>query len=226
MNKNIIIAILVVIIIAGIGAFMFTHSNGKMDTQINFLNTKNTFQNGEQVQFELKDSQGKAISGQIIDITYNTKEKYSLTTDQNGKGYLTINGEAAGKYDIEVKYAGNDKYAGSTAKETITVTNDEADSPASQTDTSATADTNQYNNNQNTNDGSSSGSSSSSSGQGLNNTQDNPFPGSAGTHYLEQSGLWVRDSDNVIIDSNNGEGIGLTVDEWNSKYGYDSPDYH
>ena len=209
MNKNIIIAILVVIIIAGICAFMFAHPTGKTDTQINFLN-KGTLQNGEQVQFELKDSQGNALSGQTIDITYNAKEKYSITTDQNGKGYLTINGEAAGTYDIEAKYAGNDKYAASTAKTTITITDEAADSPASQTDSNATADTNKYN--QNTDD-----SSSGSSGQGLNNTPDNPFPGSNGTHYVEQGDLWVRDSDNVIIDSPNGEGIGKTIDEWYSQ---------
>ena len=207
MNKNIIIAILVVIIIAGICAFMFAHPNGKTDTQINFLN-KGTLKNGEQVQFELKDSQGNALSGQNIDITYNAKEKYSITTDQNGKGYLTINGEPAGKYEIEAKYAGNDKYGESSAKTTITITDEAADSPASQTDSNATADTNQYNNQNTADDG---------SGQGLNNTADNPFPGSNGTHYVEQGDLWVRDSDNVIIDSPNGEGIGQTVDEWNSQ---------
>ena len=40
MNKNIIIAILVVIIIAGAAFFMFGQSNGKTDTQINFLGNK------------------------------------------------------------------------------------------------------------------------------------------------------------------------------------------
>ena len=99
MNKNIIIAILVVIIIA-VGAAFVAGQYGKINTQINFINNE-TFQNGEQVVFELKDAQGNALSGKIVNITYNKNETYSMTTDQNGKGYLTISGEAAGKYDIK-----------------------------------------------------------------------------------------------------------------------------
>ena len=91
MNKNIIIAILVVIIIAGAAFFMFGQSNGKTGTQINFLSEK-TLQNGEQIQFELKDAQGKAIASQPVNITFNN-EKYQVTTDENGKGYLTVDGE-------------------------------------------------------------------------------------------------------------------------------------
>ena len=124
MNKNIIIAILVVIIIAA-GAVLAFGQFGKTDTQINIINNQ-TFQNGEQVTFELKDSQGNALSGQALNITYNGNS-YSVTTDQNGKGYLTISGENAGKYEIEVKYAGNDKYNGCSAKDTITITDDNAD---------------------------------------------------------------------------------------------------
>lgn len=42
------------------------------------------------MQFELKDAQGNALSGKTVNITYNTNETYTITTDQNGKGYITI----------------------------------------------------------------------------------------------------------------------------------------
>ena len=56
MNKNIIIAIVVIVIIA-VGAVVFFGQVGKQDTQIKIINNE-TFQNGEQVKFELKDSNG------------------------------------------------------------------------------------------------------------------------------------------------------------------------
>ena len=123
-------AILVIIIIALIAAFMFAQPNSKMDTQINFL-SENSLQNGQQIEFELKDSQGNPISGQV-NLSFGD-EKYSVVTDQNGKGNLTINNENAGKYEITANYGGNDKYNGCSGKTTVTIT----DESASQTSSSS-----------------------------------------------------------------------------------------
>lgn len=206
MNKNLIIAILVIVIIA-VGAFLlFGNSAGKMDTQINIINNE-TFQSGEQVAFELKDSKGNALSGKTLNITYNNgKEKYSVTTDQKGRGYLTISGEDPGKYDVEVKFAGDDKYNGCTAKDTITITDELADNPGTASGDSV-ASTNQYNDNSNSG----------------NNTDDsNPYPGSKGTYFIQKYFIWVRSSDHVVIDSYDGRGIGLTLNDWIAQYG-DNP---
>ena len=59
-----------------------------------------------------------------------------MTTDQNGKGYLTIAGVSSGKYDVEVKFAGDDTYNGCDAKATITF---DADSAADNLPTSTTS---------------------------------------------------------------------------------------
>ena len=83
MNKNIIIAILIVIIIAVGAAFALGQFNGKTGTQINFVND-DTIQNGEQVIIELKDSNGKPIAGEIVNITYNNNEKYFHLEVYNG----------------------------------------------------------------------------------------------------------------------------------------------
>ena len=211
MNKNIIIAILVVIIIAA-GAVLAFGQFGKTDTKINIL-SENTLQNGEQVQFELKDSQGNAIAGQNVSITYNGNEKYSIITDSDGKGYLLISGEDGGKYDILIEYKGNDKYNGCTADETITITEDIPDNVESLSRGDAITTTDKYNNRNDTNP---------------NNTDpNNTDPQIADTYFIGgQLNLLVRGSDNVVISSGNGLGIGLTVDEWMAKYGFDSPDYH
>lgn len=166
MNKNIIIAILVVIIIAAVGFFVFSHqapstTDGKINTQISFL-SGTTLKNGDQVQFELKDAQGNAIAGENVNITYKNadngkNEKYSVYTDNTGKGYLTINGEEEGSYEITVDYGGNDKYNGCSAKTTITIEEGTSEGAQEETNSNSSANTLQYN------DQSSSSSSSSSS---------------------------------------------------------------
>ena len=103
-------AILVVIIVAAVGAFVFSQptptTNGKINTQINML-SGTSLQNGDQVQFELKDVKGSAIAGQNISIEYDDGsgyiQNYKILTDQNGKGFLNINGEDAGNYNITIK---------------------------------------------------------------------------------------------------------------------------
>ena len=137
MNKNIIIVLIVVIVLAAIAAFVFIQPNGKMNTQISFKSDA-ALQNGEQLEFELKDSQGNAISGATVNITFNN-EKYSVTTDQDGKGHLIIDGENAGKYEVSAQYGGNDKYNGCDAKTTITIEDGTADNPASQTSDNSSA---------------------------------------------------------------------------------------
>ena len=148
MNKNIIIAILVVIIIAAVAAFVFTQppaqTDGKLNTDIKFL-SGDTLKNGDQIQFELKDRQGNAVAGQIVNITYNN-EKYSVVTDNSGKAFLTIAGESAGKYDVTVDYKGNDKYNGCTAKTTVTVEEGTSTAAAANSSANSTASTVQYNN--------------------------------------------------------------------------------
>lgn len=152
MNKNIIIAILIVIIIAVVAAFALSQpaqtQDGKLNTQINFL-SKDTLKNGEQIEFELKDAQGKAIAGQQVNISYSDKgnvQTYSIITDNNGKGYLAITGEDAGTYDVTINYGGNAQYNGCTAKKTITVEEGTATQTASQTPANSTTSTVKYNN--------------------------------------------------------------------------------
>ena len=163
MNKNIIIAILIVIIIAVVGVFVFSQphtADGKISTQINFL-SQTTLKNGDQVQFELKDAQGAVLAGQTVTISYDdgsgNVQNYTINTDQNGKGFLTINGEDAGTYTVTVNFAGNQKYNPCTAKQTITIEDGTSDAEETVSGNS-TANTVMYNNN----NGSSSGQAESS----------------------------------------------------------------
>ena len=167
MNKKIIIAILVVIIIAAGAFFMFGQSLLKADTQINLLN-RDTIQNGEQLEFELKDANGNPVAGQVLNITFNDKN-YSVATDDNGKAYLFITGIDVGKYNVSVSYGGNDKFNGCTATFNIEVTNDAPDNPATRTISNSVVST-QNNQTSGNNTGNSTGNSS---GSGLNTISGN-----------------------------------------------------
>lgn len=71
MNKNIIIAILIVVIIALIAVFAFQPNNGKVNTEIKFIG-ESTLKNGGQIQIELSDAQGNKLSGQLVNFTYTS----------------------------------------------------------------------------------------------------------------------------------------------------------
>ena len=148
---------------------------------------------------ELKDAQGNPIAGQNVTITFDG-EKYSAITDSAGKAYLTIYGENPGSYEVSAEFGGNDRYAATSAKTTITITDGAADNPASQTDSSATATS------KNTNSSSSSSSESSGGSSGGSSSQDKIYEDRVhGITYNEN---------NIILSSPDGGGVGMTLDEY------------
>lgn len=141
MNKNIIIAILVVIIVA-IAAFMLFSSTTpaqKADTQFNIL-TDNSLSNGDQFQFQLKEVNGSAVAGEKVQIGLTdgagNVQTYDVVTDSNGKGALVIENEDSGTHDLTLSYAGNDKYKECSIKLNITIDDDSSDSDDSTADVS------------------------------------------------------------------------------------------
>ena len=84
-----------------------------------------------------------------VSITYDDHsgnvQNYKVITDQNGKGYLTIDGEDAGTYDITITFGGDAKYNGCSVKQTLTV-EDGSYEATETTDTNSTTSTIIYNN--------------------------------------------------------------------------------
>jgi predicted outer membrane repeat protein len=67
----------------------------------------------------LKDSHGKAISGQTLSVNLNGLK--TVTTDANGQAKLTTNGLAPEAYYVAVTFDGNDNYTKSTKTVKVTV---------------------------------------------------------------------------------------------------------
>ena len=170
MNRNIILAILIVVVIAVVGIFVFNPGSGdaKLNTQINFL-SESTLQNGDQIQIELKDVQGNAIANEVVNFTYSAngqQEKYSVLTNDQGQAFLVLSNEDAGDHQVTVSFDGNDKYNPCSASQTITIVDGESQS-ADTTEVNSTASTIAYDNSTSSGTGSSNSTGSSSSSEPL-----------------------------------------------------------
>ena len=166
MNKNTLIVILIVIVLAVLGALIFTQVNSNVDTQINFI-SPTALNNGENVTFELKDAQGNALANENINIEYvndGQSQNFTITTDNQGRGYLTIENEESGTRQVTVSFAGHDKYNPCNATQTITIGDTTSDVSASQ-DTSQNSQSTSSQPSSSDNSSSSSSSSSSSNSE-------------------------------------------------------------
>lgn len=156
MNKKITLLILSIFIVAvAVGAAVAAEA--KTNTEIKMLSEK-TLKNGDALQFQLKDAQGKAIASQKVNISFEANgklENYSVITDKDGKFYLVLKNEELGDHKVIVNYHGNDKYNPSKLEETIKIV--EGESNTQKTDANSTASTIRYDNtttNNSTNGGS------------------------------------------------------------------------
>ena len=156
MKKKITLLLLSIFIVAvAVGAAVAAEA--KTNTEIKML-SKKTLKNGDAIEFQLKDAQGKAIASQKVNISFEANgklENYSVITDKDGKFYLVLKNEELGDHKVIANYPGNDKYNPSKLEETIKIVNGESD--AQKTDANSTANTVRYDNtttNNSTNGGS------------------------------------------------------------------------
>lgn len=140
MDKKIIIAILAIILIA-LGLFVFSHTGEKLDTQITFLSDTD-LKNGDQVEIQLSDEKGNALQNQQIDfviVENGEAHTYSAYTDANGRAYLVLNDETPGDYEITVNFKGSDQLNPCTAKQTISIGDDDSADASSSASTASTS---------------------------------------------------------------------------------------
>ena len=87
MNKKIILVLLSVFIVAVVAGSAIA-AEAKVNTEIKMLSEK-TLKNGDDIEFQLKDAQGKEIASQKVNISFEVNgkyENYSVITDEHGKG--------------------------------------------------------------------------------------------------------------------------------------------
>lgn len=150
MNKKIILVLLSIFIVAVVAGSAIA-AEAKVNTEIKMLSEK-TLKNGDDIEFQLKDAQGKEIASQKVNISFEANgkyENYSVITDEHGKGYLVLFNEALGDHKVIINYTGNEKYNPCKLEETIKIV--EGTSKNDKTNANSTASTIKYDNTTKTN---------------------------------------------------------------------------
>lgn len=145
MNKKIILVLLSIFIVAVVAGSAIA-AEAKVNTEIKMLSEK-TLKNGDDIEFQLKDAQGKEIASQKVNISFEANgkyENYSVITDEHGNGYLVLYNEALGDHKVIINYTGNDKYNPCKLEETIKIV--EGTSTNDKTNANSTASTIKYDN--------------------------------------------------------------------------------
>ena len=120
--KDLIIFGIIIIIAAIVFSFVFSPSSDAHNTSIQVLN-KGDLGSNSTIYVKLTDSQGNPISNQTINIKliYKNGTAIDKKTATNSKGKAKFTMEENGKYSVECRFDGNDKYASSSITDNITV---------------------------------------------------------------------------------------------------------
>lgn len=124
MNRNIIIALIIIFLIILAGIITFSQFATKADAEITFSSNA-SLKNGDAVEFQLTDAKGNPISNQNLSISFGangTYEHYSIVTNYEGKGALVLNNEDSGNYNVKVIFDGNEQFNECNASQNITIT--------------------------------------------------------------------------------------------------------
>ena len=91
----------------------------KATTKITAPAVKTTYNIGKYLVITLKDSNGKALSGVKITVTFGKTRTY--TTDKNGQVKINIAKYVPKTYNVKINFAGNDAYLNSTKSVKVVV---------------------------------------------------------------------------------------------------------
>ena len=126
-NRNIIIILLVIIVVlaAAIGVMLLNPTNAKEPAKVKIISDTKQYEDDGEVSIKLTDSNGTAISKEVVNITVtNSKGKVVVDdvvkTNSKGKAKLDLDLKK-GKYVVNVTYGGNENYTGNNTTQKLTI---------------------------------------------------------------------------------------------------------
>ena len=120
-NKNIIMMLVVIIVVLAAVVGVMSQQMAKEKSNLKIADKKVNV--GDSLVVKLTDSQGNPISNETVNIklTYKNGTAIDEKTATNSKGKAKFTMEEKGKYFVECRFDGNDKYASSSITDNITV---------------------------------------------------------------------------------------------------------
>ena len=126
-NRNIIIIFFVIIVVlaAAIGVMLLNPTNAKEPVKVKIISDTKQYEDDGEVSIKLTDSNGTAISKEVVNITVtNSKGKVVVDdvvkTNSKGKAKLDLDLKK-GKYVVNVTYGGNENYTGNNTTQKLTI---------------------------------------------------------------------------------------------------------
>lgn len=125
-NKNIIVALIIIIVVlaAVLGVVFFYSTNAKKSSEIKITRNK-TLSAGDSLSVKLTGLNNTAISNETVKITIkdsngNVAVNKTVKTNTKGKASLDLDLKK-GNYNITAEFEGNEKYAGNSTFQKLTV---------------------------------------------------------------------------------------------------------
>lgn len=125
-NKNIIVALIIIIVVlaAVLGVVFFYSTNAKKSSEIKITSNK-TLSAGDSLSVKLTGLNNTAISNETVKITIkdsngNVAVNKTVKTNTKGKASLDLDLKK-GNYNITAEFEGNEKYAGNSTFQKLTV---------------------------------------------------------------------------------------------------------
>ena len=106
--KEVAIAVAVILVIVGIGGYLYISGNST-DTTIS-IDSNHTFKNGDNVNITLKDEFKNPLAEESVDFKILDESgsaiKATLITDSSGSASYTLQGMENGNYTVHCTYNG------------------------------------------------------------------------------------------------------------------------
>lgn len=142
-QKHIIIILLIVVVVlaAAMAVMILSPSMAKQETQITVTSNETVYE-GDNLTFKLTDINSTGISNQTVNVTLKDSDGetsyFSAVTNSDGIGTLKLD-KSAGNYTVNVTFAGNDNYTGSTASQDLEINEEVVEQPAAQQSSSSSS---------------------------------------------------------------------------------------
>lgn len=121
-NKIIIIVLIAVIAVLAVGVFSLSNHQ-KVDTEVKISVDKPVYE-GDSIKIKLTDANGTGINDETVNITVTDKDDtnsyYSVKTNKKGVAKFKMD-KKPGKYSVNCSYGGNDNYSASSAVKKIKI---------------------------------------------------------------------------------------------------------
>ena len=119
---RIIIILLVVVLALLASAFLIFGPFAGSDVKITVI-TNDTLYDGDSFGISLESINGTPVANAVVNATLidgnGVKNFQTIKTDENGHGFLQLNGMAPGKYNVELSYSGGNGYKANSTSHVI-----------------------------------------------------------------------------------------------------------